>query len=283
MRIINSLSEMQHYVQEQKKQGLSIGFVPTMGYLHEGHLQLMDAAREENDLLVASIFVNPLQFGPNEDFEQYPRDEEEDIRKARERGVDVLFFPHVHDMYPSSLSIVMKVERRADVLCGRSREGHFDGVVTVLAKLFHLVQPNKAYFGNKDAQQVAVVDALIEDYNFPIELRALNTVREKDGLAKSSRNVYLSKEEREEAPYIYEALHYGKRRLQEEHVSSRQVKDEVSRFITSHTRGKIDYVDILSYPQLERVEEYSGQIIIAAAVYFSKARLIDNIIFEVRS
>src|SRR5690625_2644043 len=204
MKIIRTINEMK--TQLNKVKDKSVGFVPTMGYLHEGHLSLVKEAREENDIVVMSIFVNPLQFGPNEDFERYPRDEERDARVAEEAGVDLLFIPDVEEMYPETMGIKMTIDKGTNVLCGRSRPGHFDGVITVLTKLFHLVQPTNAYFGLKDAQQFAVVNTLINELNFPITLVGLPTVREANGLAKSSRNVYLSSKEREEATSLYKSL-----------------------------------------------------------------------------
>lgn len=278
MRVIKSISEMQAYMRGKVKEGKVIGFIPTMGYLHEGHQQLMKEARKECDFVVTSIFVNPLQFGPNEDFDQYPRDETHDKQIAEQEGNDILFFPHVDEMYPLEQSVKMTVHKRVNALCGKSRIGHFDGVVTVLAKLFNIVMPDKVYMGMKDAQQVAVVDALIEDYNIPVKLVPVPTVREEDLLAKSSRNVYLNVHEREEAPYLYQALLHGKSLIENNDEKSPQaVIEAVSHFIKTHTHGKIDYVDILSYPQLESLEVCGGDMIIALAVHFEKARLIDNI------
>lgn len=277
MKIIRHIKEMQELSTSFKKQNKSIGFVATMGYLHEGHTNLMKEARE-NDVLVASIFVNPLQFGPNEDFESYPRDEEMDIQVAEETGVDVLFMPDVQEMYPHEPVIQMKITDRTDVLCGRTRPGHFDGVITVLTKLFHIIQPDRAYFGIKDAQQVAVVDALIQELNFPIELVSVPTVRETDGLAKSSRNVRLSAEERKEATWLYQALLHGKGMIEEGKHTPDQVVIEVQKIIEKNTSGRIDYVEILSYPDLKPVNDTKGKIILAVAVHFEKARLIDNLI-----
>ncbi|QSS98443.1 pantoate--beta-alanine ligase [Pontibacillus sp. ALD_SL1] len=278
MKVIKSISEMQAYMREKVKEGKVIGFIPTMGYLHEGHQQLMREAKKECDFVVTSIFVNPLQFGPNEDFDRYPRDENHDLQIAEQEENDILFFPHVGEMYPTEQSVKMTVHKRVNALCGKSRVGHFDGVVTVLAKLFNIVMPDKVYMGMKDAQQVAVVDALIEDYNIPVKLVPVPTVREEDYLAKSSRNVYLNALEREEAPYLYQALLHGKTLIEENVEKSPQaVIEAVSHFIKTHTHGKIDYVDILSYPQLESLEVCRGDMIIAVAVHFEKARLIDNI------
>lgn len=278
MKIIRSIKLMQE--ERLKLTNKMIGFVPTMGYFHEGHLSLMSQAKEENDILIVSVFVNPLQFGPNEDFDTYPRDEERDIRLAKEQGVDVLFMPHVTEMYPTELSITMQVGERANALCGRSRPGHFDGVVTVLSKLFNLIQPNKVYVGMKDAQQVAVIDGLINDYNFPIKLIGLPTVREQSGLAKSSRNVNLSDEERIEAIWIQKALRVGQQLVSDGEVRSSEIIKAVEQLILKETNGKIDYIELLSYPTLKPVTMIKQNVILATAVKFNKVRLIDNIIFN---
>lgn len=269
---------MQHFIKNNPTK--KIGFVPTMGFFHEGHLKLMEEARKENDLVVTSVFVNPLQFGPNEDYERYPRDEKRDMELAEKVGVDILFMPTRQEMYPGEMSISLKIHQRTDVLCGRSRPGHFDGVITVLTKLFHIVQPDHVYFGMKDAQQVAVVDALIKDLNFPTKLIGLPTVREKDGLAKSSRNVNLTEKERKEANWIYEALQYGQRLIQNGENNPSIVVKEVKDIIKRNTSGTIDYVDIRSYPHLEEIRSINQQIVLAVAVYFKQARLIDNLLID---
>lgn len=278
MEIVASLKDMQQKALQFKKEGKTVGFVPTMGFLHEGHESLMQRARKENDIVITSIFVNPLQFGPNEDFSRYPRDEERDRKIAMENDVDILFFPAVEDMYPDSPSIIMRAINRTDVLCGRSREGHFDGVVTVLTKLFHLVMPDRAYFGLKDAQQVAVVDALVEDYNFPVQLIAVPTIREMDGLAKSSRNVYLSETERQEAAFLFQALQYGRSLIVDGERNPAIIVEEVKRFIHDHTSAEIDYVELVSYPDLKTMHDIDSRLILAGAIKFKKARLIDNLI-----
>ena len=280
MEIIRSIKEMQQTAINYKMHGKTIGFVPTMGFLHEGHLSLIEHARDENDVVVTSIFVNPLQFGPNEDFERYPRDEKRDFQLAEESQVDILFLPEAVDMYPNEQGIQLNVVKRTDVLCGRSRPGHFQGVVTVLAKLFNIVVPDRAYFGMKDAQQVAVVDSLITDLNYPIELRPVSTVREHDGLAKSSRNVYLSKEERDHAVYIFKALKHGQKFIKEGETNPTKIVKAVKDFILKNTRGKIDYVEILNFPNLTPSNTIDQQVILAVAVHFKHARLIDNIVIE---
>ncbi|WLR53067.1 pantoate--beta-alanine ligase [Bacillus tianshenii] len=277
MKVIQSIQEMQQQMKLLKKQNNEIGFVPTMGYLHDGHLTLVEQARRDNDIVVMSIFVNPLQFGPNEDFERYPRDFERDERLAEEKGIDILFYPHVNDMYPTELSVSMSVEKRTNVLCGSSRPGHFDGVVTVLAKLFNIVMCDRAYFGMKDAQQVAVVDGLVQDYNIPVELVPVEIVRELDGLAKSSRNVYLNETERQEAPRLYESLQLAVQKVLDGERNVEQLQAFIREHITTYTSGEIDYVEILSYPELKELTDLKGQFIIALAVKFEKARLIDNI------
>ncbi|GAB1805657.1 MULTISPECIES: pantoate--beta-alanine ligase [Priestia] len=282
MKVITTIKDMQQEMKKEKQLGRSIGFVPTMGYLHEGHATLLGAARTENEVVALSIFVNPTQFGPNEDFDTYPRDFERDERVAKEANVDYLFYPSVEEMYKSSHSVAITVTDRVDVLCGQKRPGHFDGVATVLTKLFHIVTPDRAYFGKKDAQQVAVVDSLIEDFNFPVELRAVDTVREADGLAKSSRNVYLTDKEREEAPVLFKSLQSALQLLEsgEKHVEI--IKQTIRKEIEQYTSGKVDYIEVYTYPELKPIKQAAGKIIIALAVQFSKARLIDNVIVDVQ-
>jgi pantoate--beta-alanine ligase len=281
MIVTTKIRDMQTMMQQYRLEGKTIGFVPTMGYLHEGHIALLKKAREENDIVALSVFVNPLQFGPNEDFERYPRDIERDKRIAKENGVDVFFCPDVEEMYPRPLSVQVVVKERVDVLCGKSRPGHFDGVATVLTKLFHIVMPTRAYFGMKDAQQVAVVDGLIRDFHFPIELVAVPTVREEDGLAKSSRNVYLSPEERKEAPALYQALQQAKMAIENGERNPEAICALVKNYIQTHTHAEIDYVEIYSYPDLKPLEKLYGKVIIAVAVRFTSARLIDNITLDI--
>ncbi|BFI98866.1 MULTISPECIES: pantoate--beta-alanine ligase [Priestia] len=282
MKVITTIKDMQQEMKKEKQLGRSIGFVPTMGYLHEGHATLLGAARTENEVVVLSIFVNPTQFGPNEDFDTYPRDFERDERVAKETNVDYLFYPSVEEMYKSSRSVAITVTDRVDVLCGQKRPGHFDGVATVLTKLFHIVTPDRAYFGKKDAQQVAVVDGLIEDFNFPVELRAVDTVREADGLAKSSRNVYLTDKEREEAPVLFKSLQNALQLLESGEKQVELLKETIRKEIEQHTSGKVDYIDVYTYPELKTIKQAAGKIIIALAVQFSKARLIDNVIVDVQ-
>lgn len=280
MEVVKTIAELKDIVRKVKSEGKTIGLVPTMGYLHEGHMALAKAAREENDFVIMSIFVNPTQFGPNEDYESYPRDLERDKKIAESVGVDVVFAPSVEEMYPTDGGIRIHAGRQATTLCGASRPGHFDGVLQVVTKLFHIAEPTRAYFGQKDAQQVAIVTTLVRDYNFPLEIRTVPIVREEDGLAKSSRNVYLSEQERKEAPAIYQALKLAK----EEFLNSKDAEKAVQKakdYILSNTAsGRIDYVELLSYPDLKPIDEKTDQFLLAAAVYIGKTRLIDNIIFS---
>lgn len=281
MKVITSISQMQKEVQSQKNDKLSIGYVPTMGYLHEGHVRLVKKAREENDIVIMSIFVNPLQFGPNEDLDAYPRDFERDSEIAKNEKVDYIFYPSVEEMYPSKPSVTLVIQKRVDVLCGSSRPGHFDGVATVLAKLFHIIQPTRAYFGMKDAQQVAVVDGLITDLHFPIELIPVETVREEDGLAKSSRNVRLTSKEREEASVLYKSLKEAEKQIRAGERDIDVIISNMKNTISNNSSGAVDYIEIYSYPELENLEVLEGKIIIAIAVKFTNARLIDNLVFTI--
>jgi pantoate--beta-alanine ligase len=280
VKIITSMNILRHEIQKHKDSGVSIGFVPTMGFLHEGHLTLADEARKQNEIVVMSIFVNPLQFGPDEDFDRYPRDIDRDRELAENAGVDILFIPDAKEMYPDELSVTMTVHKRIDVLCGKKREGHFDGVVTILAKLFHLVQPTRAYFGLKDAQQIAVVEGMVDDYFFPVQIVRVPTVREEDGLAKSSRNVYLSEKERKEAPVLYKSLKEAGKMIESEKMDLDAVVSKVRDTIQNETSGEVEYVEAYSFPQLVPVNEMTGEVIMAVAVQFEKARLIDNIIIS---
>ncbi|MBY8913711.1 pantoate--beta-alanine ligase [Bacillus sp. YC2] len=280
MKQITEISQLKELTSQYRSEGQSIGFVPTMGFLHEGHLTLVEKARRENDIVVMSIFVNPAQFGPGEDYEAYPRDLNRDAKLAEQAGADLLFTPSAQDMYKGEQNVAVHVKRRTDVLCGRSRTGHFDGVATVLTKFFNLVKPNRAYFGLKDAQQAAVVDGLIEDFFMDIELVAVDTVREEDGLAKSSRNVNLSAEERKEAPIIYKALQKGAELIRDGERNPEEIVKAVTGMI-ENTSGVIDYVELYAYPELTPIDTLDGKIILACAVQFSKARLIDNIIIDI--
>ncbi|MCM3358781.1 MULTISPECIES: pantoate--beta-alanine ligase [unclassified Psychrobacillus] len=279
MQTVQKIDELKAIIAKHKQH--SIGFVPTMGYLHEGHQALLTKARAENEFVVASIFVNPAQFGPNEDLDRYPRDIERDTKIAVESGVDLLFVPTPDEMYPFESGITIHAGDISTKLCGSTRPGHFDGVLKVVSKLFHLVQPTKAYFGQKDAQQLAIIKLFVEAYNFPLEIVAVPTIREEDGLAKSSRNVFLSAQEREVAPHIYKALTLAKENVHRTGDVQKAIA-EAKQYIIENTSGKIDYLEALAYPTLQPVNEYTEEVLFAAAVFFEKARLIDNIIVNMK-
>ncbi|EKU50082.1 pantoate--beta-alanine ligase [Staphylococcus massiliensis] len=275
---IKSVKEMQALMLEKRSQGLTIGFTPTMGALHDGHLTMMRMAHKENDLSVASVFVNPLQFGPNEDFESYPRDIEADLEQAASAGVDYVFYPSVSDMYPSEREMLISIKSMSSVLEGRLRPGHFEGVVTVVNKLFNIVNPTRAYFGKKDAQQLAIVEKMVQEFNHPVEIRGVDIIRESDGLAKSSRNVYLTAEERQEAPHLHQSLLKAKAEIEAGETRADVIIDYITTYLEEHVSGDVVEVEIYRYPELEKVEHIEDRVFISLAVKFSKARLIDNII-----
>lgn len=277
-KVITTVSEMQSIAKEYKRHGQTIGFVPTMGALHEGHLKMMELSSEFNDITVVSIFVNPLQFGPNEDFDAYPRQINKDVEMMEEIDVDYVFYPSVEEMYPDELGVTLKVGKLAHVLEGAQRSGHFEGVVTVVNKLFNIISPDYAYFGKKDAQQLAIVEKMVKDFNHPIEIIGVDIVREKDGLAKSSRNVYLTEEERQEAVHLSKSLKLARDLYNNGERNSLVIIDEITQYLLDYTSGQVDEVAIYSYPELEEQSKIQGQIFISLAVKFSKARLIDNII-----
>lgn len=282
MIVVRKPDEMQKISDEKRREGKIIGFVPTMGALHEGHLELVREARKKSDFVVLSIFVNPIQFGPEEDYREYPRDEEGDLKKCREEGVDCVFIPDVKDMYLKDFSTYVEVQGLTENLCGKYRPGHFRGVTTVVTKLFNIVKPHLAFFGWKDAQQLLVIKRMVRDLNFDIEIIGVETVREKDGLAMSSRNQYLNEEERREAPYLYRALLYGKELVEKGERNAEKVKKEIENFIKKYVpHGKIQYVEIVNIENLEPIKKIKGDVMIAIAVFLGKARLIDNIRLEV--
>lgn len=269
---------MQKLTTRLRLEGKSIGFVPTMGALHEGHLTMMRQSIEYNDITVISVFVNPLQFGPNEDFDAYPRQIDQDVAAAQKIGVDYVFYPSVEEMYPQSLEITLNVGRLASVLEGAKRPGHFEGVVTVVNKLFNIVQPHVAYFGKKDAQQLAIIEQMVKEMNHPIVIQGVDIVRERDGLARSSRNVYLTEDERQQAPHLYKSLQLANELYKDGERQSDIIIEKVTEYLKTHTDGAIEEVAVYSYPELVQQTRISGQIFISLAVKFSKARLIDNII-----
>lgn len=281
MRVVETIGEMKEIIGEVKKQGVSVGLVPTMGFLHEGHLTLMREAKKKTGFVVASIFVNPIQFGVGEDYEVYPRDLSRDCILAETAGVDVIFAPEVRDMYPRGFNTYTEVFGMTDKLCGLSRPGHFKGVTTVVAKLFHIVEPDLAFFGQKDAQQVAVINKMVQDMNMNLEIQRVATVREADGLAMSSRNSYLSREERSAATVLYKSLQLAESLIEDGTKAPELIREKLKVYISEEPLARIDYVEILSYPDLEGMSELKGRCLIALAVFIGKTRLIDNFILEV--
>ncbi len=277
-QVVERIKDMNSIVSQFKSQGKTIGLVPTMGALHDGHLKMMKQSIEENDITAVSIFVNPLQFGPNEDFDDYPRPFESDLEKLKQIGVDYVFHPTVEEMYPGELEMTITVGRLAQVLEGKKRPGHFDGVVTVVNKLFNIIQPTRAYFGRKDAQQLAIIEKMIEDFNHSVQIVPIDIVREADGLAKSSRNIYLTEEERKEAVHLSKSLALAKKKYDEGERNSDVLIQAITQYLESNVSGDIVEVAIYSYPELEEQHTIEGQIFISLAVKFSQARLIDNII-----
>ena len=277
-KVITTINEMQSIVKQHQREGKTIGFVPTMGALHDGHLTMMKQSVSENDLTVISIFVNPLQFGPNEDFDAYPRQLDDDVDAVKKLNVDYVFHPSVDEMYPEELGIHLKVGHLAQVLEGAQRPGHFEGVVTVVNKLFNIVQPDYAYFGKKDAQQLAIVEKMVKDFNLPVHVIGIDIVREKDGLAKSSRNIYLTSEERREAKHLYQSLRLEKNLYEAGERDSNEIIGQIAAYLNKNISGYIDDLGIYSYPNLIQQSKIHGRIFISLAVKFSKARLIDNII-----
>ncbi|MBI5975026.1 pantoate--beta-alanine ligase [Staphylococcus canis] len=279
-QVVTTIQEMQQRTTQHRLEGKTIGFVPTMGALHEGHLTMMQQSIHENDITVISVFVNPLQFGPHEDFDAYPRQIEQDVAAVEAIGVDYVFYPTIEEMYPDELGITLKVGRLAEVLEGAKRPGHFEGVVTVVNKLFNIVQPHHAYFGKKDAQQLAIVEKMVQDFNHPVQIHGVDIVREADGLAKSSRNVYLTPKEREEAVHLHQSLLRAHQLYMQGERESQVIVDAITNYLKTHTSGRIEEVAVYSYPELEEQHYIEGRIFISLAVKFSKARLIDNIIID---
>ncbi|MBX6394856.1 MAG: pantoate--beta-alanine ligase [Alicyclobacillaceae bacterium] len=271
-----TISQVREWVRAQRREGRTVGLVPTMGYLHEGHLSLVREAKSRGHTVIMSIFVNPLQFGPHEDYDRYPRDLARDRALAEQAGVDCLFAPSVDEMYPTPPQVRVVVGTLAERLCGASRPGHFDGVVTVVSKLFHIVLPDEAFFGEKDFQQLRIVDRMAKDLNFPVKVVGCPTVREDDGLAMSSRNQYLNPEERKVAAALPRALLAAQRRCEEGVVDAHILKEAVRRDLTG-AGHVIDYVEVVREDDLEPAEVVEGACRLMAAVYIGQTRLIDNV------
>lgn len=275
MKIIGTVKEVREQVKEWKKQGLSVGFVPTMGYLHEGHKSLMDAARKGNDKVVVSIFVNPMQFGPTEDLATYPRDLDHDAALCESAGVDLIFHPEAEEMYEKDFCSFVDMTGLTEGLCGKTRPIHFRGVCTVVNKLFNIVTPDHAYFGQKDGQQLAVIKRMVRDLNMDIEIVGCPIVREEDGLAKSSRNTYLSSEERKAALILSKTVALGKE-LAKTEKDANKVVEAMKKNIETEPLAKIDYVEAVDALSMAPVEKLEGACMLAMAVYIGKTRLIDN-------
>jgi len=279
MELIKDISMMQNRCKKEKLKGRKIGFVPTMGALHKGHLALIQKAREDCDFVVVSIFVNPTQFGAGEDFERYPRDLSKDLRLCEEEGVDVVFAPSVQDMYPEDFSTWVEVKGRlTETLEGSFRPGHFRGVTTVVAKLFNIVSPDVSYFGRKDYQQALIVKKMVRELNIATQIVLLPTVREEDGLASSSRNKYLSDEERKKARVLYRSLLRAKTEIEDGEDNPSRIISSMKDLIREEGPLRIDYIAIVDPDTLEPVERIEGKVLVALAAWVGKTRLIDNII-----
>jgi len=280
MQMTGSVSGMREHVTRLREKGHRIGFVPTMGFLHKGHISLLERAREENDVLVVSIFVNPTQFGPGEDFEAYPRDMEKDKALCSEAGTDILFSPSPQEMYPAGFRTTVSVSGLTEGLCGASRPGHFDGVCLVVAKLLNIVQPHRAYFGLKDYQQFKVIDRMVNDLNMDTEIVGLPTVREPDGIAMSSRNSYLTKDERKSALVLSRSLEHAKRLVSQGVREASTIEAGVREMIGERPFTAIDYVSVVDVEELTAVQTVEGRALLALSVNIGRARLIDNAILE---
>lgn len=278
MEIITTIENIRSIVNHWKDKGYSIGFVPTMGYLHDGHAALIDQARKDNDKVIVSIFVNPTQFGENEDLNSYPRDINRDKSLCEAHKADIIFSPTSDEMYHDRKAFVNIVEL-SDTLCGISRPIHFKGVCTVVAKLFNIIQPTNAYFGEKDAQQLAIIRKMVYDLNFPVNIIGVPIVRESDDLAKSSRNTYLSKEERKAATILYKAIQMGKQTIKRG-ASADSIINTMTEIINTEPLAKIDYVSVVDANTMQPVHEITSPVLVAMAVYIGSTRLIDNFSFD---
>ncbi len=280
MEIIKTISEVRRITAAWKQEGLSIGFVPTMGYLHEGHQSLIERAASENDRVVASVFVNPLQFGPTEDFSSYPRDLERDMAVCGSAGAHMIFHPEADEMYFSDFCTYVDMDSLTEGLCGKSRPGHFRGVCTVVLKLFNIVGADRAYFGEKDAQQLAVIRRMVRDLSMGVEIVGCPIIREKDGLAKSSRNTYLSPTEREAALILKKSLDAGRKLANEGERNAKRIVDTIREYLLTEPLARLDYVELVDALTMEKVEAVDRQVLVAVAAYVGKTRLIDNFFFE---
>lgn len=280
MKTISDIKSARNTVQNWKKDGYTIGLVPTMGFLHEGHASLIEKAVKENDKVVVSIFVNPIQFAPNEDFDKYPRDLQKDSDLCEKLGADLIFAPTATEMYPSKIYTKVDVESLGDNLCGAKRQGHFSGVCTVVSKLFNIINPDRAYFGQKDAQQLAIIKKMVDDLNFDIEIVPCEIVREPSGLAMSSRNSYLTDSQKNSALIISKSLNEALEVLKFGERDAQKVKNIIEQKIKSEPLAKIDYIEIVDLQSLKSVTKIQDDILVAVAVFIGKTRLIDNFVFK---
>lgn len=278
IQVVHTIKEVREAVKEWRKEGLSIGFVPTMGYLHEGHKSLVDRAVKDNDRVVVSVFVNPMQFGPTEDLDKYPRDLDADTRMCEAAGANLIFNPQPEEMYAEGFCSFVDMNGPTAELCGKSRPTHFRGVCTVVNKLFNIVTPDRAYFGQKDAQQLSVINRMVKDLNIPIEIVPCPIVREADGLAKSSRNTYLNAEERKAALILSRSIKLGQECVEKGERDTKTVLDKMRALISTEPLARIDYVEAVDLDSVQKVDTVKGKTLFAIAVYIGKTRLIDNFI-----
>ena len=280
MEVYQGVKPLINRINKVKKQGKRIGFVPTMGFLHEGHLSLIRKAAKDTDCVVVSIFVNPIQFGPGEDFKKYPRDPKRDLRLCRDNGVDAVFIPTPKMLYGNGFSTYVDVKDLTNGLCGIQRPGHFKGVATVVAKFFNIIRPDTAYFGQKDAQQALLIKKMVEDLDIPVKIKVMPIIREKDGLAMSSRNVYLNPCQRKESLSLYKSLKIARDLHKKGEKDSRKIVRKMRDVILKEKHARIDYVSIVDLKRLEAVNRISEKVLVAVAVKIGKTRLIDNIILN---
>lgn len=281
MEVIKKKDKMRGLVDEAKARGETVGLVPTMGFFHEGHLELMRRARAECDVVVVTLFVNPTQFGPGEDLDAYPRDFERDRALAESVGVDYIFAPEVEEMYPEGAATFVEVEELHRVMCGRTRPGHFRGVATIVSKLFNIVPAHRAYFGQKDAQQLVIIRKMAADLDFPIEIIPVPTVRESDGVAMSSRNTYLEPEEREQAIALHRSLEAARLLVEQGQRQAGKIRSAMENLISTFPLVNLEYISICDNIFLRPLEELSGEVLVAVAARIGRARLIDNMVFRI--
>lgn len=283
METVTRIAELRKFLEAERSTGKSVGFVPTMGYLHDGHVALVREASKQCDVVVVSIFVNPTQFGPNEDFQAYPRDLQRDTKVCEREGVGYLFVPSEEEMYSSDFLTFVEVQELTEGLCGASRPGHFKGVTTVVAKLFNIVRPHKAFFGEKDAQQLLVVKKLVRDLNFDLEVVGVPAVREKDGLAMSSRNKYLDPKERKAAPVLFRSLSLANEKIAEGEREADKVKQAMKELLETEPLVTLEYLSICRTEDLKEIDKLSGDVLVALAARVGKARLIDNLFISLNN